>query len=245
MVQHGLEIKEVGRAAKAEAARWHHPYVGTEHLLLALSRDAVLMKRFGLNPEEVRARVESALEPGPGIPRGRRPLPTQRAAKAFDLAGVEAAKLAKTYAGGGGVSTVFLVPEHLVLGLLSDGDNAAARTLVAMGLDLERARRVAASDWSGRPEYVLPASRFRVVIDDTSESSIRDQIVEQVRGAIERGEMSAGDRLQPVRRLADVLDIGPGTVARAYDELEQLGLVVTEGPRGAYVSGRASDARAS
>ena len=77
-------------------------------------------------------------------------------------------------------------------------------------------------------------------VDDGNVSVGREIGMPVVRHAIVGGELSTGERLQPVRRLADVLDIGPGTVAKAYGELERLGLVVTEGPRGGYVSGGSS-----
>jgi DNA-binding transcriptional regulator YhcF (GntR family) len=52
------------------------------------------------------------------------------------------------------------------------------------------------------------------------------------------GDLKPGDRLPTVRHLADKLDIAPGTVARAYGELERLGVVVTEGARGTRVAQR-------
>ncbi len=61
---------------------------------------------------------------------------------------------------------------------------------------------------------------------------LRSQITEQVR----RGELSGGDPLPPVRRLAADLGLAPNTVARAYKELEQDGFVVTGGRRGTVVA---------
>ncbi len=60
----------------------------------------------------------------------------------------------------------------------------------------------------------------------------------QVQEAVATGRLQPGERLPPVRRLADQLDIAPGTVARAYGELERLGMVVTEGARGTRVAER-------
>jgi DNA-binding transcriptional regulator YhcF (GntR family) len=59
-----------------------------------------------------------------------------------------------------------------------------------------------------------------------------------VQEAVATGVLLPGDRLQPVRQLADELDIAPGTVARAYSELERLGVVVTEGARGTRIAPR-------
>jgi len=54
--------------------------------------------------------------------------------------------------------------------------------------------------------------------------------------AVATGQLRPGDRLPTVRQLADDLDIAPGTVARAYGELERLGILVTEGARGTRVA---------
>ncbi len=65
-----------------------------------------------------------------------------------------------------------------------------------------------------------------------------EQIVAQLQEAVATGTLRGGDRLPSVRRLADQLDIAPGTVARAYSELERRGVVVTDGARGTRVATR-------
>jgi molybdate-binding protein/DNA-binding transcriptional regulator YhcF (GntR family) len=62
------------------------------------------------------------------------------------------------------------------------------------------------------------------------------QIVEQIRLAVARGELRPGERLEPVRGLADRLGVNPSTVARAYRELEQAGVIETHGRRGTLVA---------
>ncbi len=62
------------------------------------------------------------------------------------------------------------------------------------------------------------------------------QIAEQIRLAVARGELRPGERLEPVRALASRLGVNPGTVARAYRELEQEGVVETYGRRGTRVA---------
>src|SRR5207247_10567236 len=79
---------------------------------------------------------------------------------------------------------------------------------------------------------------FQVRIDDGSDRSIYEQIVGQVQEAVATGALRPGERLPPVRQLADQLDIAPGTVARAYSELERRGIVVTDGARGTRVADR-------
>ncbi len=73
-------------------------------------------------------------------------------------------------------------------------------------------------------------------ISSGSETPIYQQVVEQISGAIARGELRTGDRLPAVRALAGELVINPNTVARAYTLLEQAGLVTTKTGSGTYVS---------
>jgi GntR family transcriptional regulator len=73
-------------------------------------------------------------------------------------------------------------------------------------------------------------------ISSGSESPIYQQLVEQISGAIARGELRTGDKLPAVRALAAELVINPNTVARAYTLLEQSGLVTTKTGSGTFVS---------
>ncbi len=71
------------------------------------------------------------------------------------------------------------------------------------------------------------------------------QIVEQLRGFIERGELQPGDALPTVRQLAGDLGVAPNTVARAYSELQEAGWLTGEGRRGTRVArGAHGDGRA-
>jgi DNA-binding transcriptional regulator YhcF (GntR family) len=83
-----------------------------------------------------------------------------------------------------------------------------------------------------------PVRSFRVRIDGSSDRSIYEQIVAQITEWIATGALHPGDRIPTVRRLAEDLDVAPGTVAKAYSELERQGLVVTEGTRGTRVADR-------
>ncbi len=73
-------------------------------------------------------------------------------------------------------------------------------------------------------------------ISSGSETPIYQQLVEQISGAIARGELRTGDKLPAVRALAAELVINPNTVARAYTLLEQSGLVTTKTGSGTFVS---------
>ncbi len=77
---------------------------------------------------------------------------------------------------------------------------------------------------------------YTFALDDSSAVSIYEQLIAQVQEAVATGKLKPGDRLPPVRRVADDLDIAPGTVARAYRELESEGVVVTEGARGTFIA---------
>ena len=69
-----------------------------------------------------------------------------------------------------------------------------------------------------------------------SETAIYAQISEQISRLIAKGELSAGDKLPAVRKLAAELIINPNTVARAYSQLEQAGLVVSKTGSGTFVA---------
>lgn len=75
-----------------------------------------------------------------------------------------------------------------------------------------------------------------LVVDDTSESPPYRQIVEQIRAAIERGELQPEMPLSPVRQLAGDLGVAPNTVARAYAELQSEGWLIGDGRRGTRVA---------
>jgi GntR family transcriptional regulator len=73
-------------------------------------------------------------------------------------------------------------------------------------------------------------------VEDSSEKTFYEQIIDQVREAVASGLLGPGDRLPSVRQLADLLELAPGTVARAYRDLEESGTVETNGARGTRVA---------
>jgi len=225
--------------AREEANRHQHDYVGTEHMLLGLLREhtgvgwAALM-RAQLDPDGLLALTEKRMKPGRStVVMGELPY-TSRAKRALELAIDEAAALNHTYVG----------TEHLLLALVRTDKDIAGQVLGAAGLDHATAVRHVHAVLSPAGEdagiHAAPPpttpDAFRVVIDDTSSASIYEQIIAQVQEAVATGLVDPGYRLPPVRRLADELDIAPGTVARAYGELERLGVVVTEGARGTRIA---------
>ena len=75
-------------------------------------------------------------------------------------------------------------------------------------------------------------------VDDSSGVPPFEQVREGIKAQVESGELEPGFRLPPVRALATSLDLAANTVARAYKELEALGVVETRGRAGTFVAGR-------
>lgn len=75
-----------------------------------------------------------------------------------------------------------------------------------------------------------------IVIDPASPTPPFEQLRSQLVAAVSSGEMPPGERLPTVRRLAEDLGLAPGTVARAYRELEAAGIVETRGRHGSFVA---------
>jgi DNA-binding transcriptional regulator YhcF (GntR family) len=78
-------------------------------------------------------------------------------------------------------------------------------------------------------------------VDPASSVAPYEQVREQVRAQVESGELAPGTRLPPVRHLAADLALATGTVARAYRELEALGVIETRGRAGSVVTGAGVD----
>ncbi|HUF67921.1 MAG TPA: Clp protease N-terminal domain-containing protein [Longimicrobiales bacterium] len=223
------ETRKMLAVAREEAAGLGHDYVGTEHVLLGLLRSSTgvgaVLDRLGMERGKVRERVLGVVRRGHSKLALSAELPyTSRAKKVLEFAMAEARDPTPAPVGW----------EHMLLGLLREEKGIAAQVLTSLGATLERTR--AAIRQGG--EWQAGAPLFAVEIDDTSETSIYEQIVARIQEAIATGELAPGTRLPAVRRLADQLDIAPGTVARAYSELEALGLVVTDGARGTRVAER-------
>ena len=78
---------------------------------------------------------------------------------------------------------------------------------------------------------------MNLAVDPSSGVPPFEQVRDGIRAQVDAGTLEAGFRLPPVRALADELDLAPGTVARAYKELEALGVVETRGRAGTFVAG--------
>jgi ATP-dependent Clp protease ATP-binding subunit ClpC len=119
--------------AQEEARALGHSYIGTEHILLALTSQGGLavkaLEELGIGPEAVRQRVEEAVERGELAMTGHIPF-TPRAKTVLEHALRESRLLGHSYIG----------TEHLLLGLLSEGEGVGARVLTGLGADLNQAR---------------------------------------------------------------------------------------------------------
>ena len=119
--------------AREEAKRLDHDYLGTEHLLLGLIGEgegvaAVALQNLDVDLEQVRQEVEKTVGRGGGsLFLGQIPF-TPRAKKVLELAVTEARALGHNYIG----------TEHLLLGLVREGEGVAAQVLISLGADLER-----------------------------------------------------------------------------------------------------------
>ena len=120
--------------AQEEARMLNQNYVGTEHLLLGIIRDedgiaAQALMSLGVNLDDIRAAVEEMIGRGDFVPVGHIPF-TPRAKRVLELALREALQLGHNYIG----------TEHILLGLLREGEGIAARVLASFDVDIEKAR---------------------------------------------------------------------------------------------------------
>ncbi|MFN3284960.1 MAG: ATP-dependent Clp protease ATP-binding subunit [bacterium] len=141
--------------AQDEAKRLNHSAVGTEHILLGIVREgegvaSKVLESLHISPERIRAEIESAIGRGDRTPYEEVTF-TPRAKKVLELALDEARRLGHNYIG----------TEHLLLGLIREGEGVAARVLEAMGADLERVRAqvVYLLGEEGTSTYTRPSSK--------------------------------------------------------------------------------------
>ena len=121
--------------AQEEARMLNHNYIGTEHILLGLIHEgegvaAKALESLGISLEAVRAQVEEIIGQGQQAPSGHIPF-TPRAKKVLELSLREALQLGHNYIG----------TEHILLGLIREGEGVAAQVLVKLGADLNRVRQ--------------------------------------------------------------------------------------------------------
>ena len=121
--------------AQEEARMLNHNYIGTEHILLGLIHEgegvaAKALESLGISLESVREQVQEIIGQGQQAPSGHIPF-TPRAKKVLELSLREALQLGHNYIG----------TEHILLGLIREGEGVAAQVLVKLGADLNRVRQ--------------------------------------------------------------------------------------------------------
>ena len=144
--------------AQEEARMLNHNYIGTEHILLGLIHEgegvaAKALESLGISLEGVRSQVEEIIGQGQQAPSGHIPF-TPRAKKVLELSLREALQLGHNYIG----------TEHILLGLIREGEGVAAQVLVKLGADLNRVRQQVIqllSGYQGKEPAGAPAARPR------------------------------------------------------------------------------------
>jgi ATP-dependent Clp protease ATP-binding subunit ClpC len=149
-------VRKVLQMAREEAARLHHEYVGTEHILLGLIREgegvaAAVLQNLNVDLEDIQQKIEETVKKGKAAAATGPDLPyTSRAKKVLELAMTEARELNHSYVG----------TEHLLLGLLREEKGIAAQVLTDAGVNLEQSRaetlRLLGSDLPQTPTSGAP-----------------------------------------------------------------------------------------
>ncbi len=168
--------------AQEEARILNHNYIGTEHLLLGLIQEgdgaaAKSIDALGVSLDDVRQQIEELIGHGNQAPGGHVPF-TPRAKKVLELALREALQLGHNYIG----------TEHILLGLVREGEGVAAQVLIRLGADLNRLRAQVIQLLSGHPS--VPAGNGTAT--DQSTSAVLDQFGVNLTAAAREG------RLDPV-----------------------------------------------
>jgi len=143
--------------AQEEARLLKHDYIGTEHLLLGLIREGEgvagkALEVLGIRLEALRSQVEEVIGQGQRAPSGHVPF-TPRAKKVLELSLREALELGHDYIG----------TEHLLLGLVREGEGVAAQVLVKLGADFPRVRQQVGQLLSGHAGGTEAGARTRLV----------------------------------------------------------------------------------
>src|SRR5579863_4883325 len=181
--------QQVLALARKEADRFNHNFVGTEHLLLGLIKlgqgvAVNVLQKLGLDLETVRMAVEKAVGTGPDQKMiGNIPY-TPRVKKVLALAAKEAKALNHTYVG----------TEHILLGLLREGDGVAARVLKNLDVDIEQTRQEILKELDpnfSQPEEAPPSESA------SGGQSAAGQGPQGGQGGQEKGQDKKGDAKTP------------------------------------------------
>jgi len=216
------EVREAIHLMRALAARSRASVITPEIMLLGLlERDRFesvrLLATLGVGTADLAQELKRGLKAGATEPGRMIDAWSSRSKQALEGAMKIARELKQ------GVSTA-----HVLYAIAEDG-SAAGKLLRSRGATPVEIR-------ARLKREAAPEVQLEITIDDNSDRQIYDQIVSQVREAVATSKLKPGDRLPAIRRLADQLGIAPGTVARAYAELETAQVIITDGPKGTYVA---------
>jgi ATP-dependent Clp protease ATP-binding subunit ClpC len=168
--------------AQEEARMLNHNYIGTEHILLGLIHEgegvaAKALESLGISLEAVRQQVEEIIGQGQQAPSGHIPF-TPRAKKVLELSLREALQLGHNYIG----------TEHILLGLIREGEGVAAQVLVKLGADLNRVRQQVIQLLSGY-QGKEPATAGGPAEGTPSSSLVLDQFGRNLTAAAREGQL--------------------------------------------------------
>ncbi|WP_433797630.1 ATP-dependent Clp protease ATP-binding subunit [Actinoplanes sp. CA-252034] len=140
--------------AQEEARMLDHNHIGTEHLLLGLVQEGEGVAALGIAPEVIRREIEQIIGRGHEIPGGHIPF-TPRAKKVLELSLREALQLGHNYIG----------TEHILLGLLREGEGVAAQALLKLGADRELVRQRVIQSLAGSTPVTAAAPVKETILD--------------------------------------------------------------------------------
>jgi ATP-dependent Clp protease ATP-binding subunit ClpC len=185
--------------AQEEARMLNHNYIGTEHILLGLIHEgegvaAKALESLGISLEAVRQQVEEIIGQGQQAPSGHIPF-TPRAKKVLELSLREALQLGHNYIG----------TEHILLGLIREGEGVAAQVLVKLGADLNRVRQQVIQLLSGY-QGKEPAAAGGPSAEAPSTSLVLDQFGRNLTQAAREGKLDPViGREKEIERVMQVL----------------------------------------
>jgi ATP-dependent Clp protease ATP-binding subunit ClpC len=185
--------------AQEEARMLNHNYIGTEHILLGLIHEgegvaAKALESLGISLEAVRQQVEEIIGQGQQAPSGHIPF-TPRAKKVLELSLREALQLGHNYIG----------TEHILLGLIREGEGVAAQVLVKLGADLNRVRQQVIQLLSGY-QGKEPAAAGGPAAEAPSTSLVLDQFGRNLTQAAREGKLDPViGREKEIERVMQVL----------------------------------------
>ncbi len=185
--------------AQEEARMLNHNYIGTEHILLGLIHEgegvaAKALESLGISLEAVRQQVEEIIGQGQQAPSGHIPF-TPRAKKVLELSLREALQLGHNYIG----------TEHILLGLIREGEGVAAQVLVKLGADLNRVRQQVIQLLSGY-QGKEPATAGGPAEGTPSSSLVLDQFGRNLTAAAREGQLDPViGRAKEIERVMQVL----------------------------------------